>query len=77
MLAFCCRHHTLLNLAVELLSYCDYIQRTEFPARLHIPAGILWIPVFSVPIASVSQESQYWFRSNLVFPEEKGVKPLQ
>ena len=45
--------------------------------RLHIPAGILRIPVFSVPIACFSQESQFWFRSNLVFPEEKGVKPSQ
>jgi hypothetical protein len=32
--------------------------------RLHIPAGILRIPVFSVPVAFFSQESQFLFRYN-------------
>jgi hypothetical protein len=39
-------------------------------ARLHIPAGILRIPVFSVPIACFSQESQF-------FLNKKEQKPLQ
>jgi hypothetical protein len=32
--------------------------------RLHIPAGILGIPVFSVPVAFFSQESRFLFRRN-------------
>jgi hypothetical protein len=46
-------------------------------SRLHIPAGILRIPVFSVPIACFSQESQFLFRSNLVFRNKKEQKPSQ
>jgi hypothetical protein len=38
--------------------YCD------FWARLHIPAGILRIPAFSVPVAFFSQESQFLFQRN-------------
>ena len=33
-------------------------------ARLHIPAGILRIPAFSVPVALFSQESRFLFRHN-------------
>ena len=40
-------------------------------ARLHIPARILRIPVFSVLIACFSQESQFSFRSNLVYRNKK------
>jgi hypothetical protein len=32
--------------------------------RLVIPAGILRIPVFSVPVALFSQESRFLFRRN-------------
>ena len=46
-------------------------------SRLHIPAGILRIPVFSVPIACFSQESQFSFRSNLVYRKKKEQKPSQ
>ena len=35
-------------------------------ARLPIPAGILRIPVFSVPVALFSQESQFLFRRNII-----------
>ena len=35
--------------------------------RLHIPAGILRIPVFSVPVALFPQESRFLFRRNLFF----------
>jgi len=45
--------------------------------RLHIPAGILRIPVFSVPIACFSQESQFLFSSNLVYQNKKEQKPSQ
>ena len=45
--------------------------------RLHIPAGILRIPVFSVPINCFSQESQFSFRSNLVYRKKKEQKPSQ
>ena len=45
--------------------------------RLHIPAGILRIPVFSVPITCFSQESQFLFRSNLVYRNKKEQKPSQ
>ena len=45
--------------------------------RLHIPAGILRIPVFSVPIAFFSQESQFSFHSNLVYRKKKEQKPSQ
>jgi len=45
--------------------------------RLHIPAGILRIPVFSVPNACFWQESQFSFRSNLVFRNKKEQKPSQ
>ena len=48
-----------------------------FLARLHIPAGILRIPVFSVPIACFSQESQFLFHSNLVYRNKKEQKPSQ
>ncbi len=41
-------------------------QSVQSGARLPIPAGILWIPVFSVPVAFFSQESQFLFRRNLV-----------
>ena len=34
------------------------------PPRLVIPAGILRIPVFSVPVALFSQESRFLFRRN-------------
>ncbi len=34
--------------------------------RLHFPAGILRIPVFSVPVALFSQESRFLFSRNLV-----------
>ncbi len=37
-----------------------------FP-RLHIPVGILRIPVFSVPVALFPQESRFLFRRNLFF----------
>jgi hypothetical protein len=33
--------------------------------RLHIPAGILRIPAFSIPVAFFSQESRFLFRRNL------------
>ncbi len=33
-------------------------------SRLHIPTGILRIPVFSVPVAFFSQESRFLFRCN-------------
>jgi hypothetical protein len=33
---------------------------------LHIPAGILRIPVFSIPVARFEQESRFLFRRNLV-----------
>ncbi len=36
----------------------------EISARLVIPAGILRIPVFSVPVALFSQESRFLFRRN-------------
>ncbi len=36
-------------------------------ARLHIPAGILRIPVFSVLVALFPQESRFLFRRNLFF----------
>ena len=36
-------------------------------ARLHIPVGILQIPVFSVPVALFPQESRFMFRRNLFF----------
>ena len=32
--------------------------------RLHFPAGILRIPVFSIPVALFSQESRFLFRRN-------------
>ena len=51
--------------------------RLRIGARLHIPAGILRIPVFSVPIACFSQESQFSFRSNLVFRNKQEQKPSQ
>ena len=35
--------------------------------RLHIPAGILRIPVFSVPVALFPQESGFLFRHNFCF----------
>jgi hypothetical protein len=36
-------------------------------ARLHIPAGILRIPVFSVLVALFPQESRFLFRRNFFF----------
>ena len=39
-------------------------QRQLCQARLVIPAGILRIPVFSVPVALFSQESRFLFRRN-------------
>jgi hypothetical protein len=38
---------------------------------LHTPAGILWIPAFSVPIACFAQESRFLFRHNLVFRNKR------
>ncbi len=37
-------------------------------ARLPFPAGILRIPVFSVPVALLPQESGFLFRRNLFYP---------
>jgi len=42
-----------------------------YSSRLHIPAGILRIPEFSVPMACFSQESQFLFRRNLVFRNKR------
>jgi hypothetical protein len=39
----------------------------QLVARLHIPAGILRIPVFSVPVALFPQESGFLFRRNFFF----------
>jgi hypothetical protein len=41
--------------------------RDHLLARLHIPAGILRIPVFSVPVALFPQESGFLFRRNFFF----------
>ena len=49
----------------------------QLPSSLHIPAGILRIPVFSVLITCFSQESQFLFRRNLVFWNKKEQKPSQ
>jgi hypothetical protein len=45
----------------ELLACC----LTDIWARLVISAGILQIPVFSVPVAFSSQESRFLFCRNL------------
>jgi hypothetical protein len=42
-------------------SSCDIAQMCP---RLPTPAGILWIPVFSVAVTLFSQESQFLFRRN-------------
>ncbi len=41
--------------------------RTQQRTRLHIPVGILWIPVFFIPVALFSPESRFLFRRNLFF----------
>jgi hypothetical protein len=43
----------------------------HLPSRLPIPAGILRIPVFSVPVAPFSQESRFLFRRNFLEPPQK------
>ncbi len=40
-------------------------------SRLHFPAGILRIPVFSVPVALFPQESWFLFRRNFFLPPQK------
>ena len=75
-----------LTSAVDHIAYDEVFRTREASnedngltstARLHIPAGILRIPVFSVPIACFSQESQFSFRSNLVYRNKKEQKPSQ
>jgi hypothetical protein len=41
------------------------------PSRLVIPAGILRIPVFSVPVHFFSQESRFLFRRDFLEPPEE------
>jgi hypothetical protein len=43
----------------------DYLFQDDTEARLHIPAGILRIPVFPISVALFSQKSQFLFRHNL------------
>ena len=43
----------------------------HLPSRLPIPAGILRIPVYFVPVAPFSQESRFLFRLNFLEPPQK------
>ncbi len=56
------RHHQVCQ-----GKFCDigpHVCRQFSNSRLHIPAGILRIPAFSVPVALFSQESRFLFRHN-------------
>jgi hypothetical protein len=50
------------NTLYRNIEYFPTVFKSE--ARLPIPAGILRIPVFSVPVALFSQESRFLFRRN-------------
>ncbi len=57
-----CAASALTNM--DDIEFWDWAGRTRshslwYCARLHIPAGILRIPVFSVPVAFFSQESRF------------------
>ncbi len=49
----------------QIPSFVSPIVTTLLWPRLHISAGILWIPVFSIPVACFKQKSQFLFHHNL------------
>ncbi len=64
------RHNDGSRACQHILS-CRSYSDTNHRSRLHIPAGILRIPVFSVPVALFPQESRFLFRHNLFLPPQK------
>ena len=55
----------LCQLGCHLLWLCGSVVNLLLFTRLPIPAGILRIPVFSIPVAFFSQESRFLFRRNI------------
>ena len=59
------------ELTAELEGMTGELHHPQATTRLPIPAGILRIPVLSVPVALFPQESGFLFRRNFFLPPQE------